>query len=89
MREDKRVKRTRRSLRLALMALVAQQPFEQITVKAICDRAEISRITFYTHYSDKYVHTDATAEHEVEVAIFAAEFLEEVLGVHGRAAGCA
>lgn len=35
----------------------------------------------------QYVHTDATAEHEVEVAIFAAEFLEEVLGVHGRAAG--
>lgn len=35
----------------------------------------------------QYVYTDATAEHEVEVAIFAAEFLEEVLGVHGRAAG--
>ncbi len=73
MREDKRVKRTRRSLRLALMALVAQQPFEQITVKAICDRAEISRITFYTHYSDKYdlaedifteLITDGTAEYQ-------------------------
>ena len=35
----------------------------------------------------QYVHTDATAEHEVEVAIFAAEFLEEVLRVYRGASG--
>lgn len=54
MSEDKRVKKTKRNLRLALMELVTEMPFEQVSVKAVCDRAEISRITFYTHYSDKY-----------------------------------
>ena len=52
--EDKRVTRTKSLLKHALIELLSSQSFEQISVKAICDKAEISRITFYAHYSDKY-----------------------------------
>lgn len=52
--EDKRIKKTKQQFRQALIALLSDRPFEQITVKSICDRADISRITFYAHYADKY-----------------------------------
>ena len=52
--EDKRITRTKEQFRQALAALLDQRPFEQITVKALCDQAGITRITFYAHYADKY-----------------------------------
>lgn len=35
------------------MALVVEKGYEPITVKDICDRADIARTTFYMHYRDK------------------------------------
>ncbi|HWT75545.1 MAG TPA: TetR/AcrR family transcriptional regulator [Mobilitalea sp.] len=52
--EDKRVKKTKKTLKQTLITLLDEKPFEQISIKELCDLAEISRITFYTHYSDKY-----------------------------------
>ena len=52
--EDKRIVRTKAQFRQALIALLAHKSFEQITVKALCDQAGITRITFYAHYADKY-----------------------------------
>lgn len=52
--EDKRIRRTRRILKETLIEMLNETPFEQITVTNICNRSEISRITFYTHYNDKY-----------------------------------
>lgn len=34
--------------------LLKRKPFDQITVGQICEAAEISRSTFYRHFSDKY-----------------------------------
>lgn len=53
-KEDLRVRRTRKLLSDALIALMNQKPFEKITVRDICDTAMIHRSTFYTHFSDKY-----------------------------------
>lgn len=52
--EDKRVLRTKKNLKSTLAQMMAEMPFEKITVKEICDRAITSRITFYNYYSDKY-----------------------------------
>jgi len=52
-RIDRRVRRTRRLLREALLALVLEQGYEQITIQQITDRADLSRATFYLHYKDK------------------------------------
>lgn len=52
--EDLRVKRTRKLLYNALLDLMEKQPFENITVKQICDLAMVHRTTFYTHFQDKF-----------------------------------
>ncbi|HVO81258.1 MAG TPA: TetR/AcrR family transcriptional regulator [Terriglobales bacterium] len=50
---DRRVRRTRDALGDALVALMHEQPFDDITVQQVLDRAGVSRATFYTHYRDK------------------------------------
>src|SRR5438105_11111711 len=52
-KEDQRVRRTRDRLGDAIMALLVEKPFDDITVQDVLDRAEVSRSTFYTHYRDK------------------------------------
>jgi AcrR family transcriptional regulator len=52
-RVDARSRRTRDALGDALISLMQQQPFEQITVQHVLDRAGVGRATFYAHYSDK------------------------------------
>ncbi|HEY0395103.1 MAG TPA: TetR/AcrR family transcriptional regulator [Candidatus Elarobacter sp.] len=53
-RLDRRVERTRDRLGDALIALMREQPFENITVQHVLDRAGIGRSTFYAHFSDKH-----------------------------------
>jgi AcrR family transcriptional regulator len=50
---DRRVRRTRRSLREALVALIVERGYEKVTVQDVLDRADIGRSTFYAHYRDK------------------------------------
>jgi len=52
-KEDQRVRRTRDRLGDALVELLLQKPFDDITVQDVLDRAGVSRSTFYTHYRDK------------------------------------
>lgn len=49
----RRILKTRRGLKGALMALIAEKPFEKITVREICERSQTGRVTFYNHYEDK------------------------------------
>ena len=50
---DPRARRTRDVLGDALVALIQQKPFDDITVQNLLDRAGVSQSTFYTHYADK------------------------------------
>ncbi|MBZ5722565.1 MAG: TetR/AcrR family transcriptional regulator [Acidobacteriia bacterium] len=50
---DRRVRRTRDALGDALVDLMHEKPFTDITVQQVLDRAGVSRSTFYTHFSDK------------------------------------
>jgi AcrR family transcriptional regulator len=52
--EDKRITRTKKILKETLIQLLAASPFESISIKELCNAAGISRVTFYTHYSDKF-----------------------------------
>jgi len=52
-RGDRRVERTRRVLREALIALILERGWDAVTVRDICDRADVGRSTFYTHFVDK------------------------------------
>ena len=52
--EDKRITRTKRILKQTMIKMLADSSFEQISIKQLCETAGISRVTFYTHYNDKY-----------------------------------
>ncbi|MBX0317404.1 MULTISPECIES: TetR/AcrR family transcriptional regulator [Shouchella] len=49
---DLRVLRTRKSIRNAFIALLEEKEYSKISVNAIAKRAEINRVTFYSHYKD-------------------------------------
>jgi AcrR family transcriptional regulator len=53
MAEDRRTRRTRRSLRDALVGLVLERGFAALTVEDIAERADVARATFYSHCRDK------------------------------------
>ena len=51
--EDLRIRRTRKSLQEALIALTVEKGFSTITIRDITERAMVNRSTFYRHYLDK------------------------------------
>ena len=46
------VKRTRKAFENSLVCLSKEYPLNKISVKMICEKAELSRNAFYFHYSD-------------------------------------
>ena len=50
---DRRSLRTRDALRGALIALMAERNWDDIAVQDLCERANIGRSTFYSHYPNK------------------------------------
>ncbi|MDE7218666.1 MAG: TetR/AcrR family transcriptional regulator [Oscillospiraceae bacterium] len=54
MKTDARVRYTRKVIRDAFLDILKEKPVSKITVKEICDQAEINRGTFYKHYRDCY-----------------------------------
>ena len=47
---DRRVRKTKRQLRLALMKLMADKSIKDISVRELAAIADINRGTFYIHY---------------------------------------
>lgn len=52
--EDKRVIKTKRALKRALLDLMEKKPFKEITTSELCDSACVSKNTLYAHYDSKY-----------------------------------
>lgn len=50
---DRRVQRTRALLLSALLDLLVERGYEELSVQDIVDRANVGRSTFYTHFLDK------------------------------------
>lgn len=67
-KDDRRVQFTKKLLRESLIDLIYEKPVRKITVKELCEAADINRGTFYTHFSDPYGllrHTEETAAGEI------------------------
>lgn len=54
MKSDARVRYTKRVIKECFVKLLENQPINKITVKEVCESAEINRATFYLHYTDCY-----------------------------------
>jgi AcrR family transcriptional regulator len=52
-RLDRRVQRTRKLLRDAMMALILEEGYDALSIQDITDKANLGRATFYLHFKDK------------------------------------
>jgi AcrR family transcriptional regulator len=50
---DRRVQRTHTALRAAMLSLMSEHGWDGLNVQDICDRANVGRSTFYTHFDSK------------------------------------
>lgn len=68
-KDDRRVRRTKRAVREALLRLMQYKHVAEVTTTELCKEADVNRNTFYAHYS---APEDVLTEIEEE-------FLEELL----------
>ncbi|RJE90434.1 TetR/AcrR family transcriptional regulator [Paenibacillus sp. 1011MAR3C5] len=59
---DRRILKTRESLKNAVIELMAEKSFDHITIQDIADRANVNRGTIYLHYQDKFDLLDQLIE---------------------------
>lgn len=65
MKTDLRVRYTHKVIQEAFWKLLKEKPLAKITVKEVCDLAEINRGTFYKHYMDCYDLMDKLQEETI------------------------
>ncbi|MDR2448144.1 MAG: TetR/AcrR family transcriptional regulator [Treponema sp.] len=54
VKDSRKARYTKKALRDSLIELMKSKSIVRITVKELCDRADISRSTFYAHYNNQY-----------------------------------
>ena len=71
-KESRRVQMTKKLLRESVIELMEQKPLNKISIKDICDNADVNRTTFYKYYGDQF---ELVKEAEDEVLEKLGEFL--------------
>jgi AcrR family transcriptional regulator len=76
--EDRRVKYTKRVIKDTLIELLQRKPIEKITVKELCESADVNRSTFYAHFADpsdvlRRIEQETYADLTAYIAEFSAE----------------
>ena len=70
MKNDRRVRYTRMMLKKSLLEILQEKPIDRISVKELCERADVNRSTFYVHYGSPQELLDNIRQ----------EMLEEIRG---------
>jgi AcrR family transcriptional regulator len=65
---DRRVVKTERALRDALVSLVHEKHYESIAVREILERADVGRSAFYAHFRDKRDLLESGIQHMLRAA---------------------
>ncbi len=65
-KQDRRVKRSKSLMREALISLMQEKPFSEITAKDITVRADLNRATFYLHYNNIFGLLEELEDETVE-----------------------
>lgn len=63
---DRRVKKSQNAIESALIELMKEKDFEEITINAIAEKADVSRGTIYLNYEDKYDILEKCIDKELE-----------------------
>lgn len=65
MTQDRRVKRTKKALETAFLELIHEEDYRNITIFAICGKADYTRSAFYSHFNSKEDLIQKIIEHRV------------------------
>lgn len=63
---DRRIKKSQKAIESALTELMKEKNFEEITINAIAEKADVSRGTIYLNYDDKYCILEKIIDKELE-----------------------
>ena len=77
MKESRKTRYTRMVLQDSLLELMKNKPISKITIKELCETADINRTTFYAHYRDQY---DLLRTIEGETLSWAKEVITDLIG---------
>lgn len=67
--KDRRVRKTKQAIQSAFAKLLSEKDIKDITIKELCDKADINKSTFYLHYKDIYDCADALLNNAVDKTI--------------------
>jgi AcrR family transcriptional regulator len=67
--KDRRVRKTHDAIQSAFAALVSKNDIKDITIKELCEMADINKSTFYLHYKDIYDCADSFMNDVVDKTI--------------------
>lgn len=76
MKESRKTRYTRMALQDSLLELMKRKPIAKITIKELCENADINRTTFYSHYTDP---TDLLHKIEGETLSWAEKMITTLL----------
>lgn len=62
---DRRILKSQEAIKKAILELMIEKNFDNITIRDISDRANVSRGTLYLHYMDKYDLLDKIIEEHI------------------------
>lgn len=63
---DRRIIKSQEAIKKAVIELLSEKNFDQITIQDIADRADVSRKTIYLHYVDKFDLLDKLMEEYID-----------------------
>lgn len=69
-KEDRRVQMTKRMLKEALIELLSEKDIYHISIRELCEAADINRTTFYKYYGSQF---DLLTDMENDIASFISE----------------
>ena len=76
MKLDRKTRYTRMVLQDSLIELMKEKPINKITIKELCENADVNRTTFYAHYTDQY---DLLRKIEDEVLSWARDVFDTII----------
>ncbi|MDK8189269.1 TetR/AcrR family transcriptional regulator [Paenibacillus sp. UMB7766-LJ446] len=65
LKVDRRIRKSQEAIKTAVIELMLEKDFDQITIQDISDRADVSRRTIYLHYTDKFDLLDKLIEEHI------------------------
>ena len=75
--DDRRVKYTKMVLKESFINLLEKKNISKISVKEICENADINRTTFYNHYNDQYDFIRKLEDELIEnIGIYLAKYIQ-------------